>query len=261
MKVEIINSNQVRFILSLSDLKEREISIEDLTFGSEKIKHLYSDMMCMAYEKFGFEAVNVPLMIEASPAPTGSISIIVTKIEKGTGIRQGSPGTGHHPQIPRIKENFAEDFYNFLRAQGYDPDSFCDQDSGYDQSDERESGDEGFCHGEWGSADSGYECRVYDENIAIYKFDSISDVIRAAKAAPVLSGIASSLYKSADTGRFYLCAATDRSGEPVSKKALLLARLCEYGDFYGYGIVAEGFCMEHYDLMIENNALETLSEI
>lgn len=82
MKIERISDNQVRVILNKSDLSEREIKISELAYGSEKAQKLFKDMMKRAFDEYGFDADNAPLMIEAVPLSTESIMIIVTKVDE-----------------------------------------------------------------------------------------------------------------------------------------------------------------------------------
>ena len=67
MKIEKINENQIRCTLTQSDLAERKLKLSELAYGTEKAKSLFQDMMQQAAFEFGFEAENMPLMIEAIP--------------------------------------------------------------------------------------------------------------------------------------------------------------------------------------------------
>ena len=81
MKLEKINENQIRCTLTKQDLEEHQIRISELAYGSDKEKRLFRDMMQQAQLQFGFEADNIPLMIEAIPVNTESIILIITKVE------------------------------------------------------------------------------------------------------------------------------------------------------------------------------------
>mgnify|MGYP003457680271 CR=1 FL=1 len=81
MKIEKINDNQIRCTLTHADLAERELKLSELAYGTEKAKSLFHDMMQQAAHEFGFEAENIPLMIEAIPASSDSIVLIITKVE------------------------------------------------------------------------------------------------------------------------------------------------------------------------------------
>lgn len=81
MKIEKINDNQIRCTLTRDDLAERELKLSEIAYGTEKAKMLFRDMMQQAASEFGFEADDIPLMIEAIPASADSIVLIITKVD------------------------------------------------------------------------------------------------------------------------------------------------------------------------------------
>ncbi len=81
MKIEKVNENQIRCTLTREDLISRELKISELAYGTEKAKNLFRDMMRQANFEFGFEAEDIPLMIEAIPLNAECIVLIVTKVE------------------------------------------------------------------------------------------------------------------------------------------------------------------------------------
>ena len=81
MKIEKLNENQIRCTLTRADLAERQLQLSELAYGTEKAKSLFHDMMQQAAFEFGFEAEDIPLMIEAIPASSDSIVLIITKVE------------------------------------------------------------------------------------------------------------------------------------------------------------------------------------
>ena len=81
MKIEKINENQIRCTLTRADLAERKLKLSELTYGSEKARNLFQDMMRQAAYELGFEADDIPLMIEAIPSSSDSIVLIITKVE------------------------------------------------------------------------------------------------------------------------------------------------------------------------------------
>ncbi len=81
MKIEKISDTQIRCTLSKTDLQSREIKISELAYGTEKAKSLFHDMMDQATKQFGFEADNLPLMIEAIPVSLDCIVLIITKVD------------------------------------------------------------------------------------------------------------------------------------------------------------------------------------
>ena len=81
MKIEKVNDHQIRCTLTKADLADRQLKLSELAYGTEKAKDLFRDMMQQASAKFGFEAEDIPLMIEAIPLSGDCIVLIITKVE------------------------------------------------------------------------------------------------------------------------------------------------------------------------------------
>ena len=80
MKIEKVNEQQIRCTLTREDLLNRELKISELAYGTEKAKSLFRDLMQQAAYECGFEAEDIPLMIEAIPLNAECIVLIVTKV-------------------------------------------------------------------------------------------------------------------------------------------------------------------------------------
>ena len=81
MKIEKLNDNQIRCTLTSEDLAARQLKLSELAYGSEKAKSLFREMMMQAHAEYGFEADNIPIMIEAIPTTPDTIVLIITKVE------------------------------------------------------------------------------------------------------------------------------------------------------------------------------------
>lgn len=81
MKIEKVNDNQIRCTLTRADLDDRHLKLSELAYGTEKAKSLFRDMMQQANYEFGFEAEDMPLMIEAVPLTQDTVLLIITKVE------------------------------------------------------------------------------------------------------------------------------------------------------------------------------------
>lgn len=81
MKIEKISDNQIRCTLSKEDLSERELKLSELAYGTEKARELFHEMMQQASFELGFEAENMPLMVEAIPISSESIVLLITKVD------------------------------------------------------------------------------------------------------------------------------------------------------------------------------------
>lgn len=80
MKIEKINDNQIRCTDKKTWRTIKSVSVNWLT-ALRKPRNFFRDMMQQAQIQFGFEADNIPLMIEAIPVSTESIILIITKVE------------------------------------------------------------------------------------------------------------------------------------------------------------------------------------
>lgn len=81
MKIEKVSDNQIRCTLTQQDLANRHLKLSELAYGTEKAKTLFHEMMQQASYELGFEADDIPLMIEAVPISAEAIILIVTKVE------------------------------------------------------------------------------------------------------------------------------------------------------------------------------------
>ena len=66
MKIEKVNDNQIRCTLTREDLDSRHMKLSELAYGTEKAKMLFRELMQQASYQFGFNADDIPLMIEAT---------------------------------------------------------------------------------------------------------------------------------------------------------------------------------------------------
>ena len=81
MRIERINENQIRCTLSNFDLSVRDLNLSELAYGSEKARSLFREMIQRASNEVGFDAEDIPLMVEAIPLANESVMLIISKIE------------------------------------------------------------------------------------------------------------------------------------------------------------------------------------
>ncbi len=81
MKIEKISDTQIRCTLSRQDLADRDLKLSELAYGSDKAKDLFRELMVQASYECGFEADDLPLMIEAIPVSGDCLVLVVTKVE------------------------------------------------------------------------------------------------------------------------------------------------------------------------------------
>lgn len=81
MKIERIDDNKIKVILTLNDLQERNIDLGALSYNSPQAQKLFMDMMHIAELEHGFSVGDSQIFIEAVPVPPEGFEIIVTKVE------------------------------------------------------------------------------------------------------------------------------------------------------------------------------------
>ncbi len=254
MKIEKVNDHQIRCTLTKADLADRELKISELAYGTEKAKNLFRDMMQQAALKFGFEAEDIPLMIEAIPLNADCIVLIITKVEDpeelDTRFAKFAPS--------------AEDDETESDEDAENPTSVTD--SIFDlfrQIQENRKAELGNARKEdtdqSGQAGQNAAADVVATSAKIFSFTAMHHLIRLSHVAKNFYDGKNSLYKNEKAGKYLLVL----SEKELSAEAF--NRICnvvsEYGRLEQSAVGSEAYCREHYDLITEGNALQTLAQI
>mgnify|MGYP003228355365 CR=1 FL=1 len=226
MKIEKLNENQIRCTLTHADLAARHLKLSELAYGTEKAKSLFRDMMQQASFDFGFEAENIPLMIEAIPSSADSIVLIITKVED--------------------PEELDTRFSKFTPADNSDPLN--------SETLEKLQGAEAAT-----SAPVEEPRQTDSFSIRLFSFSSLDGVIEAAKLiAPAYHG-ANTLYKDESAETFILALA------PVENKLNEFNKICNMLSEYGSPEKADAsvlaFLEEHCTILISADAVCKLSAL
>ncbi len=233
MKIERINENQIRCILTPADLEDRKLKLSELAFGSEKAKSLFHDMMQMAATELGFEAENIPLMIEAIPS-MDSIILIITKVNNPDDLEQRFPGSA---SISSAKKEFletlegAEDILDLLNKMKQAVEA--------QKTNQSEAAEETAA------------------SVRLFSFTTLDNVISACKfLAPLYKGV-STLYKDPVEQVYIL--ALSLSDYTTGEFNRICNMFTEYASLEKADGVTLAFLEEHCTLMINQNAVEQLS--
>lgn len=81
MRIEKINSSQIRCVVTKQDLAERNITTSELKYGSTATKALFQEVLKQAKEKYGFNQEDLPIMIEAVPMNKEELVLIISAVE------------------------------------------------------------------------------------------------------------------------------------------------------------------------------------
>ncbi|MEG1363226.1 MAG: adaptor protein MecA, partial [Clostridia bacterium] len=82
MKIEKINENKIKITLTIEELNERKISIEDITDNEDKAKKLFVDLIEESYLDETFVMDHAELFVEATTDNKNFFSVTITKLNE-----------------------------------------------------------------------------------------------------------------------------------------------------------------------------------
>ena len=254
MKIEKINDNQIRCTLTRQDLADREIKLSELAYGTEKAKLLFRDMMQQAAYEFGFEANDIPLMIEAIPISSDSVILIVTKVEDpeelDTRFAKFSPSNGEEnnnitPPAPAPLEG-ADDILNLFNKIH----------------EARKMAENAAAKTSEKKEKTPAKPEINPESFhltKLYRFRDLDTVIRAAHILQNSYQGYNTLYKNPE-GREYLLTLSKSAHTPEEFNKVCNT-LSEYASSLKYTLGNEAFFEEHLECIVADEALQKLALI
>ena len=239
MKIEKLNENQIRCTFTHADLAARHLKLSELAYGTEKAKSLFRDMMQQASFDFGFEADDIPLMIEAIPASADSIVLIITKVEDPEELDTrfskftpfGELDSAH--ESPFSKLEGAEEFLDLLNK-------VKEAAAGVAQASEEKKAPEPV-------------------PAKLFSFENIDRVIQAAQLIAQMYKGRNTLYRDAGN-EIYILALT-QSEHTSNEFNKICNMLSEYGTLERVSGSVLAFLEEHCETVISTDAVQKLTEV
>ena len=239
MKLEKLSDTQIRCTLSKEDLSQRQLHLSELAYGSEKAKELFRDMMQQASFEFGFEAEDIPLMIEAIPINSECIVLVITKTEDpeelDTRFSKFTPAGDSDTLNSNVLEKLqgADEFFDLLNKV-------------------KEVASE--------AKDPEPKETVPTFPVRLFSFDTLDSVIEASRLlAPFYTG-ANTLYKDEENNNTFILALAPADGadQEFNKVCNMLSEYSspEKGDS---SVLA--FLEEHCKIIVSADAIQKLSTI
>lgn len=257
MKIEKVNDHQIRCTLTKADLADRELKISELAYGTEKAKNLFRDMMQQASLKFGFEAEDIPLMIEAIPLNSDCIVLIITKVEDPEEL-----DTRFSKFAPSMEDEDEDmDADDFSESTSSTTDSIFDLFRQIQESRLAELANSGKTEPrQKNAADTEKKAAAAPAGSAkIFSFSSMHHLIRLAHVTNGFYDGKNTLYKNSAAGKYLLVISEeDLSAEDFNRICNVVS---EYGRLEQSAAGSEAYYKEHYDLISEGKALQTLAQI
>ena len=260
MKIEKINENQIRCTLTREDLADRKIKLSELAYGTENAKSLFRDMMQQAEEDFGFEANNIPLMIEAIPISSDTIILIITKVEDPEELdtrfsrfsaEEDAPAKSRGLASLAEALNGADDILDLIRKinRGKTASKATEKKETVPPASEDYDELSGDCE------DTEEAFRL----TRFYLFRDLETVIRASRILVSCYDGPNSLFKNPEDQNYYLLLKkADTEPQTFNKVCNILS---EYAVQVNYTPGMEEFFTEHMDVIVPARALQQLGAI
>lgn len=264
MKIEKVNEKTIRCTLTKSDLSERQLKLSELAYGTEKARGFFKDMIQQASYQFGFEAEDIPLMIEAIPLSGEAIVLVITKVEDPDEL-----DTRFSRFAPDLKEygEFSQDNGNALSSYGADDvidlvkklhDTIQTANKALKSELSAPSADKSPVLS--GSDDKDIQITVPVDIIKLYSFGDINVLIDLAHKVKGLYDGENTLYRdpSAEDGYFLIIRKSSLSPEIFNKVCNIIT---EYATAENYTPTVQAYLDEHGEVLISGSALQNLAMV
>ena len=266
MKIEKVSENQIRCTLTKEDLADRKLQISELAYGTESARALFREMMQQAAYQYGFEADDIPLMIEAVPMSADSIVLIITKVEYPEEL---------DTRFSKFSNPGSEDGFDAFSDDAASTSASASADDILDlfrQMQDREDSVKEKAAKKTGDFVPLPEAlnqkrenpdppavSVLPNLTKLFVFGSLDEVIRLAHILDRFYDEQNTLYKSPDSSRFYLVLTKgSHTPEEFNKVCNILT---EYSRQARYTAAAEAYFTEHFPVLVKDTALQTLAAL
>lgn len=268
MKIEKVNDNQIRCTLTREDLDDRQLKLSELAYGTEKAKSLFREMMQQASYEFGFEAEDIPLMIEAIPLSADTIILVITKVEYPEEL---DTRFSKFSEPSDSLEDFISDDKEDLVSQGADDilGLFQQIQKRHQKAEsERQNASnllpsvEAMNQKASAKRNSAPVVSAVSVPVEISKLFIFDELDTLSRLSIVLNGFYNdynTLYKRPAAGKYCLIIRKGHhSPEEFNKVCNILS---EYSHQEKYSAATEAFFEEHYEVLVHEHAIQRLAQI
>lgn len=266
MKIEKVNDNQIRCTLTKADLADRQLKLSELAYGTEKAKDLFRDMMQQANLKFGFEAEDIPLMIEAIPLSGDCIVLIITKVEDPEEL--DTRFSKFAPSLQDLDESLEDVLSDLPDAADEILDLFRKVHNSplAKHLESLETADDTHIPSEGSKLSSIKTTENKEKNspsevpadiTKLVSFETLSSISSLACMLDSFYQGNNSLYRNPEDNRYYLVVSqNDHAPEDFNRLCNILS---EHGRMERYSKAREAYMQEHFRTILRNNAIYALS--
>ena len=255
MKIEKLNDHQIRCTLTSEDLATRNIKLSELAYGSEKAKALFRDMMQQAAMDFGFEAEDIPIMIEAIPLSSEKIVLIISKVESPDEL---DTRFSNFTQADTDNENEDDDILSFGSDTFGDNSDQEPHDTSMQLLDLLQQLKQAHKKEE-SSTGKKETSSIPSDLVRLFTFRELDAAILAANTLQGFYQGKNTLYKDPQEGDYYLI--LHQSQHTIAEFNQVIHLINSYLQSKKYVTGTQAYYEEHFQKIIIGNALQQLGEI
>ena len=226
----------------------------------KEAKALFREMMVQASDELGFEAENIPLIIEAVPISNECIMLIVTKVddpeELDTRFSRFTPSSDDSDEVSDSDEiiySGTDEILDIFKRLSNDILAKTAEMRSTDNTADSDIQDDSNTPDTEANADS------QQIILRIYEFNSLNDVSRLSEQLPENFDCGNTLYKNPVNSHYYLVLSSE--GIPRTIFGGICQLASEFGSVQKANANTLYYFDEHYETIIRENALQILRSL
>lgn len=270
MKIEKISDTQIRCTLNKTDLIDRQLRISELAYGTDKAKALFRDMMQQANCEFGFEADDIPLMIEAIPVSPECLILVITKIDDPDELdTRFSRFTASEDgdEIDEDADSYADEILNCFDQfseimDDNDDDNIIDVEDFTPLSETLSAVADTIGTGDESTVRKTNKTKPVSPQVdlvKIFSFASLNEIIHLSKQLHHVYKGENTVYKDSVNSRYFLVLHKSKhSPEEFNKICNIIS---EFGKTERVTYASPSYYEEHFETIIKKKAIQVLSKM
>lgn len=246
MEFERIGKNTVQCHMTVEEMNEYGLRIEDFFTNQEKSRDFLEQLVERAEEEIGYEVESGMISMQLMRMPDDSL--IITFSDRGE--------DGLHQMLNQL-QNLAgmmdeETVESIASAISKETGATLEEDTHYEEN--MRDFEEKVKHGEEKAAGR----KSSQVSSRVYRFEQLSALESFAGVLELQKNISSRLYRDEKTGNWYLL--VKKGKLRLEEYQIICKRLLEYGTLCTEQPFMEQYCREHYKPVIGKHALQTIRE-
>lgn len=227
MKLERVNDNQIRCMLTAADLENRKLNLGEMAYCTESANRLFRELVEQACDELDFDVDGHPLMVEAIPISNECLMLLITRVEDPEEL-DSRFARFTEPAEDIDEETYTQSaFFKGCPQTAFSPEQIPDP-----------------------VAD--------DSSVRVFSFRSIDEIGSFCVSLPDGLRLGSSLFKNPVSNAFLLVLSD--TGQTQDFRCACTAA-CEYGITLKTAADPLPFFREHYTLLIKEDAIPVMRSI